>query len=87
MVWSNKISLGGPGFIRIMYTAKRFGYIYYLLMDLSCGLSMFFIARKSVNSVVDPIKDLQIQDRTLVYLKHLMEIPAPIPLWSVETQL
>lgn len=72
-VLPNKVSLAGPGFIEIIYTAKYFGYIYYLLMDSSYGLSLFFIARKSVDSVLDPNKDLQIQDRILVDLKHLIK--------------
>lgn len=46
---------------------------------------MFFIARKSENSVLDQIKYLQIQDRTLVDLKHLMKYH-PVPLCSVDTQ-
>lgn len=46
---------------------------------------MFFIARKSKNSVLDQIKYLQIQDRTLVDLNHVMKYH-PVPLCSVDTQ-
>lgn len=46
---------------------------------------MFFIARKSENSVLDQIKYLQIQDWALVDLNHLMKYP-PVPLCLVDTQ-
>lgn len=53
-------------------------------MFSSPGLKLWFIhdciARKSVNSVLDPVRDLEIQDRTLVDLKHLTETPGPVTL-------
>lgn len=84
---SNNVSSGGSGFIKIIYTAKHFGYIYYLRIFSSYGLSMFFIARKSVNSVLDPVWYLQIQDRTLMDLKPLNKNTSPSPFCSVDTQV
>lgn len=46
---------------------------------------MFFIARKSRNSVLHQIKYLQIKDWTLVDLNHLMKYH-PVPLCSMDTQ-
>lgn len=86
-LWSNNVSSGGSGFIKMIYTAKHFGYICYLLIVSSYGLSMFFIARKPVNSVLDPVWYLQIQDRTLVGPKPLNKNTSPSPFCSVDTQL